>query len=168
MVTDKNQYPDEAFRFVQEGLRHTVDLTHGRPTPKQAAVLEYLAASNIDLEELAQMYYRSELPPKIKRLIDAADGIETFDRHVSGQQLCWGLRDYALKRWGFMAGAVLGRWKIKSTLDLGHIVYTMIDQSQLQRQSTDRIEDFQDVFDFDEVFDKTYSIKCDDLDESKA
>src|SRR5262245_60499400 len=45
------------------------------------------------------------------------------NRHVSGQQLCEGIREYALRRWGLMARAVLTRWNITSTLDFGRIVF---------------------------------------------
>src|SRR3954447_18237767 len=34
------------------------------------------------------------------------------NRHVTGQQLCEGLREYALNEWGLLAGTVLRRWGI--------------------------------------------------------
>ena len=34
-------------------------------------------------------------------------------RHVNGQQLCLGLKDYAIKRYGLLARTVLGRWGIQ-------------------------------------------------------
>src|ERR1700722_11811230 len=47
-------------------------------------------------------------------------------RHVSGQQLCHGLKDYALMRWGLMARTVLRRWGITRTLDFGQIVFSLV------------------------------------------
>jgi uncharacterized repeat protein (TIGR04138 family) len=81
------------------------------------------------------------------------------NRHVSGQQLCQGLREYALARWGMMARAVLSRWGITSTLDFGKIVYALIDARYMSRTEQDSIEDFRDVYDFKAAFDADYRIQ---------
>ena len=73
-------------------------------------------------------------------------------RHVTGQQLCEGLCDLALERWGFMAGTVLRYWNVRTTRDFGEMVYFLIDLGLMGRQPSDRIEDFDDVFDLDETF----------------
>ncbi|MBK8915184.1 MAG: hypothetical protein IPM64_11405 [Phycisphaerales bacterium] len=70
-------------------------------------------------------------------------------QHVTGQELCIALRDLALRRWGLMARPVLRSWGIRRTRDLGEMVYLMISLGVLGRQPSDRIEDFDDVFDFD-------------------
>ena len=80
-------------------------------------------------------------------------------RHVSGQQLCQGLREYALARWGMMARAVLERWGISSTIDFGKIVYALIDARYMSRTEHDSIEDFRDVYDFKAAFDADYRIQ---------
>ena len=80
------------------------------------------------------------------------------NRHISGQQLCEGLREYALARWGLMARAVLGRWGITATLDFGKIVYALIDASYMSRTEQDSIEDFRNVYDFKAAFDGSYRI----------
>src|SRR5437588_6824899 len=49
------------------------------------------------------------------------------NRHVSGPQLCQGLREYGFRQWGLMAGAVLRRWNITSTMDFGRIVFAMVE-----------------------------------------
>lgn len=82
-------------------------------------------------------------------------------QHVSGQQLCEGLRDLALERWGALAKVVLGSWNIRRTRDFGEMVYFLIGLGLMGRQESDRIEDFDDVYDFDEAFD-SYHIACDD------
>src|SRR3954451_21366348 len=74
------------------------------------------------------------------------------NRHISGQQLCEGLRDYALARGGLMAGTVLGRWGITSTMDFGRIVFVLIENSMLQKTDEDTIEDFRNVYDFRTAF----------------
>lgn len=79
-------------------------------------------------------------------------------RHVTGQQLCEGLRDYALAQWGLMARTVLSRWNVTSTLDFGRIVFALIDAGQFQKTDEDTIDDFKGVFDFRTAFDAGYRI----------
>ena len=74
------------------------------------------------------------------------------DRHVTGPQLCLGLRDYAVVRYGLMARTVLGRWGIHKTDDFGRIVFAMIDAGFMRKSDSDTFEDFQGVFEFDESF----------------
>jgi len=74
------------------------------------------------------------------------------DRHVSGQQLCLGLRDYALNRYGMLARTVLGRWGIHKTDDFGRIVFAMINANLMRKSDEDSFEDFQAVYEFDEAF----------------
>lgn len=73
-------------------------------------------------------------------------------RHISGQQLCEGLRDIAIERWGLMAPAVLASWGIHRTLDFGKIVFALIDAEVFQKQPQDRLEDFANVYDFRRTF----------------
>ena len=80
-------------------------------------------------------------------------------RHISGQELAWGLARLAQKRWGRLAAMVLGRWGIRSTRDFGEIVYLMIDNGWMTSQETDAVEDFDNVFDFEDVFENQYTIE---------
>jgi uncharacterized repeat protein (TIGR04138 family) len=73
-------------------------------------------------------------------------------RDVSGKDLCFGLRDMALERYGQLATTVLRRWNIRTTDDFGVIVYAMIDRGELRNSREDKLEDFQSVFDFEEAF----------------
>ena len=72
--------------------------------------------------------------------------------HVTGQQLCLGLRDYAILQYGMLAPAVLRHWNIVRTEDFGRIVYAMIDGGVMSRTKDDSVEDFSSVYDFDEAF----------------
>lgn len=76
--------------------------------------------------------------------------------HVSGQQLCEGLRELALTRWGRLAGTVLRRWNIRTTMDFGRIVYNLIEMGRLQKLDEDSIDDFKAVYDFSTAFESTY------------
>ena len=73
-------------------------------------------------------------------------------RHVSGQQLCEGLRELAQERWGSLAKTVLNRWNIRKTRDFGEMVYFLIDLGLMGKQDSDCIEDFNDVYDFNSAF----------------
>ncbi len=72
--------------------------------------------------------------------------------HVTGQTLCEGLRHLALEKWGRLALLVLNSWQIKSTRDFGQIVYLLITNKWMRAQSTDSIDDFNDVYDFKTAF----------------
>ena len=77
-------------------------------------------------------------------------------RHVSGQELAQGCRDLALERFGVMARLVLDHWGIRSTADIGHIVFALVDLGMLLSQPTDTPDEFADVFDFDRAFGRDY------------
>lgn len=79
-------------------------------------------------------------------------------RHVSGQQLCEGIRQYALNQYGMLAGTVLRLWNINATVDFGRIVFALIEAGQMQKTDDDTIEDFRNVFDFKTAFETEYRI----------
>ena len=73
-------------------------------------------------------------------------------RHVSGQELCQGLRDLAIRRYGPLARTVLDHWNVRNTGDFGKVVFALIDVGVLRKTDDDAPEDFADVYDFDEAF----------------
>jgi uncharacterized repeat protein (TIGR04138 family) len=73
-------------------------------------------------------------------------------RHVTGQELSLGLRDAARERWGPLAPLVLRRWGIRRTRDFGEMVYFLIELGLLGKQSSDRLEDFDEVYAFETAF----------------
>ena len=79
-------------------------------------------------------------------------------RHITGAQLCEGLRAYDLAQWGMLARVVLARWGIHSTFDFGRIVFALIDAGHMQKTDSDTIEDFRNVYDFKTAFDGSYQI----------
>jgi uncharacterized repeat protein (TIGR04138 family) len=120
------------------------------------------------IEEIAQQDGRYD-PRALKFVFEGlAETIDKFrqqeqpedvPRHISGQELAWGLADLAQKRWGHLAAMVLDSWGLHTTRDFGEIVYLMIDSGWMTSQETDTIEDFDDVFDFNDVFEKQYVIE---------
>jgi uncharacterized repeat protein (TIGR04138 family) len=81
------------------------------------------------------------------------------EKHITGQDLCWGLRDFALKRWGLLASVVLHNWNISSTMDFGKIVFYMVDAGWMAKKEEDTINDFNDVYDFRSAFDTNLTIE---------
>lgn len=73
-------------------------------------------------------------------------------KHVTGSELLEGFRDLAVSTFGFLARAVLSEWGIRSTDDVGDLVFNLIEEDLLQKTADDRREDFHDLFDFEEAF----------------
>lgn len=111
-------YAPESYRFIRDGLAHTVRRVHG-----DAAL---------------------ETPPTSPEDEDS--------RHVTGQQLCDGLREFGVQQYGLLAKTVLSRWGIRSTEDFGKIIFAMVDAGLMRTTEDDRLEDFINVYDFDEAF----------------
>jgi len=79
-------------------------------------------------------------------------------RHVTGRELCLGLRDLALRQWGRLATLVLRRWNITCTLDFGRIVFSLVEGGYLRTTQNDTVEDFRNVYDFRTAFEDEYRI----------
>jgi uncharacterized repeat protein (TIGR04138 family) len=88
--------------------------------------------------------------------LEFAQGKLPARRHLSGNELAWACRDFALEQFGLLAGTVLAFWGISSTEDLGRIVFMLIDVGLLARQESDRLEDFSGVYHFADVFREGY------------
>jgi uncharacterized repeat protein (TIGR04138 family) len=81
------------------------------------------------------------------------------ERHVSGQELCESIRQYALHLYGYMAKTVLNSWGLHTTGDFGEIVFNLILAKQMRKTPQDSRADFDDVYDFEEVFCKNFQIQ---------
>ena len=84
--------------------------------------------------------------------LEFAQGRLPARRHLSGGELAWACRDFALEQFGLLAQAVLEYWGVTNTQDLGRIVFMLIDVGLLARQENDRLEDFERVYEFADVF----------------
>jgi uncharacterized repeat protein (TIGR04138 family) len=115
-------FPLAAYEFVREGLAYTARGVHG------------------------------EEPAKMRATDEASSQRVDESRHVSGRQLCLGLREYAQRQYGRLAKTVLAKWHIRGTEDFGKIVFAMIDAGMMRKTDEDSAEDFRDVFSFDDAF----------------
>src|SRR5690606_32478193 len=77
-------------------------------------------------------------------------------RHVSGQELLEGIRQYALAQFGPMAITVLEEWGVRNCSDFGEIVFNMVDARLLRKTEKDSRADFEGGYDFDDAFRKPF------------
>ena len=80
----------------------------------------------------------------------------TTVRHVAGPELLDGVRQYALKEFGPMAVTVFGYWGVHGTEDIGHMVFNLIDAGIFGKTEEDSLEDFKNVYDFQDAFVKPF------------
>ena len=97
-------------------------------------------------------FVREGLGYTVQRIHEDLASRPEGERHVSGQQLCLGLRDFAIQQYGMLAPTVLAHWKITRTDDFGRIVFAMIEAGLMSKTDQDSLEDFRAVFDFHEAF----------------
>lgn len=77
-------------------------------------------------------------------------------RHVSGQELLHGIRQFALVQFGPMTITVLEEWGIRDCRDFGNLVFNMVETRLLAKTETDSRADFQGGYDFDDAFRKPF------------
>jgi uncharacterized repeat protein (TIGR04138 family) len=97
-------------------------------------------------------FVREGLSFTVRKVHRDPESMAELDRHVSGQQLCIGLRDFAIRQFGLLAPSVLRHWNIHRTDDFGRIVFAMIECGVMSKTADDTIEDFRGVYDFGEAF----------------
>ncbi len=128
VIRSDGRYPLEAYAFLHDGLTTAVRKIYGSGPAE--GVQEHEA---------------------VRKIYGPGPG-EGVQRHVSGQDLCGSLRDLALERWGMLARTVLRKWNIRETIDFGNMVYLLVEHDFMKKTDEDSLEDFRDVFDFDEAF----------------
>lgn len=77
-------------------------------------------------------------------------------RHISGRELAFACRDLALERFGVMSRLVLEHWGLRSTADIGDVVFTLVDLGLLKSQPSDSRDEFLGVYEFDQTFEREY------------
>jgi len=77
-------------------------------------------------------------------------------RHVSGQELLDGIREYVLDQFGPMSITVLGEWGIRNTSDIGEVVFNMVEHGLLAKTDDDNRKDFAKGYSFEEAFRKPF------------
>ena len=80
----------------------------------------------------------------------------TQHRHVTGQELSAGIRDFALGQYGPMTHTLLEQWGLTRTEDFGEIVFNLVEYGVFGKTDTDSREDFVAIFDFETAFKKPF------------
>jgi uncharacterized repeat protein (TIGR04138 family) len=137
------RYKLEAYQFVREALSYGQNMLG----------LGEVRASEDEPAGDAPAAETSEAEPA-----GSEDWEPPAERHLTGQELCEAIREYAVDQYGLMAKVVLNSWGLHATSDFGEIVYNLINIEMMKKSKTDRREDFDNVYDFDEAFTRQFQI----------
>ena len=77
-------------------------------------------------------------------------------RHVTGKELLQGIREFGIAQYGPMAKTVFNYWGVSATRDFGEIVFSLVEHKLLGKTEEDKIEDFVDIYDFEDEFVRKY------------
>lgn len=98
---------------------------------------------------------------------DAEPDDEETDRHVSGGELLRGVCDLALQQFGLMAPVVFKRWGVRTTDDVGTMVFNLIKVERLSKSERDAPDDFRDLFDLHQTLADAFALTLDDVQHAK-
>jgi len=73
------------------------------------------------------------------------------NRHVRGDELLEGFRDYALELFGPMAATLMEEWGVKHCRDVGNMVFRLIEEQVFGKQDSDTQQDFEGSFDLNKA-----------------
>ena len=89
-------------------------------------------------------------------------GKDELHRHVSGRQLLDGVKELAQREFGRMARVVFKNWGINETLDIGNMVFNLVEAGLLFRRPEDTLDDFRNVYDLDEALIRDYEFRMEE------
>lgn len=115
--------------------------------------LEQILAGHPQYPRDAYLFVREALDHTQKNI---TKGGRIQVRHVTGQELLGGIREYALQQFGPMAMTVFEEWNIRACRDFGVIVFNMVESGMLAKQDTDSLADFESGYEFDDAFRKPF------------
>jgi uncharacterized repeat protein (TIGR04138 family) len=116
------------------------------PTPEET--LEQILHRDPRYTIEAYFFVREALNHTVRKL--------NAPRHVSGQELLDGIREYALTEFGPVAMRVLKEWGLKECVDFGYVVFNLVNAGLLGKTDEDTLADFADGYDFSEAFEKPF------------
>lgn len=111
--------------------------------------LEQILAKDPRFHRDAYFFVREALDHTQKNIVKENKGQM---RHVSGQELLAGIREFALAQFGPMTITVFEEWGIRRSQDFGDIVFNMVETGWLAKTEKDTRDDFQEGYDFIEAF----------------
>ncbi len=160
LAREDGRYRVDAYTFVFEALNHAHTVMEDKETPEaceaEAEEIEQLLLA--EEMEIADADVDEEIECLEQAAIEAQGTPDESERHVTGQQLCGAIRSLALEQYGYMAKCVLNSWGVYQTVDFGNIVFNLIKIGQMKKTDRDKLEDFENVFDFDRELVENFSI----------
>jgi len=150
-------FRDELARVIAGDPRYTIDA--------YAFVLEALnhaRTQKLKLKSRDRDQERASQPARESRSSSPQSKKSRASGHVTGRELCETVRRLALRQFGLLAATVLGHWGVRSTSDIGEIVYNLIAAGDLEKTPSDSRSDFDNVFDFETALKPRTLLPADD------
>ncbi|MBI1248720.1 hypothetical protein GC197_12875 [bacterium] len=144
LLKDDPRYRMEAYQFVREALSFGQRFHEEQEEAEQDE-------EDLDLE----CFDEDELDDELEQWEEE----EEVERHLTGQMLCQAIRQYAQQQYGLLAKVVLNSWGLHTTSDFGEIVYNLIGIGMMRKSKSDRREDFDDQYDFEDAFVKNFEFQ---------
>lgn len=137
----------------------------GRVDPMDEETLQRMrdeTANPVDFDELDEYpdaAEEEEIDDETYPQDDAAqdEDAENDDSNgVTAEQICVVAVEYAVRAYGLMARTILAKLGLRTTGDLGDVVYKMIDAGLIFPSEGETRADFDDVFDLGEELDRRF------------
>ncbi|MGF1483828.1 MAG: Minf_1886 family protein [Opitutales bacterium] len=120
------------------------------PNPTFSEVIDQIRAADPRYAPGAYHFVRQALDYTLKR--PERQNADGTSKHVSGQELLEGIREYALDQYGPMSMVLLHDWGLNRCEDFGEIVFNLVDFGVLGKTDNDRREDFAGGYAFSDAF----------------
>jgi uncharacterized repeat protein (TIGR04138 family) len=133
VIANDPRYSIEAYAFILEALN-------------QARQLKLKSAPRDQVDDPAAK------PSRKPRPAPEAAGKPRISGHVNAAQLCDAVRRLALRQYGLLAATVLAHWGVRSTSDIGEMIFNLIAAGGLEKTESDSRSDFNNIFDFETAF----------------
>jgi uncharacterized repeat protein (TIGR04138 family) len=98
----------------------------------------------------AYVFLRDALEATLKRRKKARK--ETLSPHLGATELLDGFRMHSLQEFGPMAIMVLDHWGVRSSEDVGNMVFNLVEAGIFGKTDEDTIERFREGYDFTDAF----------------
>jgi len=125
----------------------------------ETAIRQQILARDPRYELAAYLFIYEALAYTQKALGREGANLAPAQRHVSGQELLNGIREYAAQMFGPLAPTVFRSWRVRRTEDFGEIVFNLVEHGLLGKTERDAREDFAGGFDFDQAFEGPFKVE---------
>jgi uncharacterized repeat protein (TIGR04138 family) len=122
------------------------------PVDLETAIRQQVLSRDPRYELAAYLFIYEALAYTQKALGRDGASLTPSQRHITGQELLNGIREYAAQMFGPLAPTVFRSWRVRRTEDFGEIVFNLVERGLLGKTESDAREDFADGFDFDHAF----------------